>query len=91
MEELIIPRRTLARRKAQRENLTLEEADKALRLARIASEADRVFGNQAKADHWLRAPQSRLNGKTPLSLLKSEAGAIVVEEMLGQIDHGMFA
>ena len=91
VEELIIPRRTLARRKAQRGKLTLEESNKALRLARIASEADRVFGNQEKADRWLRAPHSRLNGKTPLSLLKSEAGAIVIEEMLGQIDHGIFA
>jgi putative toxin-antitoxin system antitoxin component (TIGR02293 family) len=91
LESLVIPRRTLARRKARHEDLTPEETDKALRLARIAAEADRVFANQEKADRWLRTPLRRLSGQTPLSLLRSEAGALVVEEILGQIDHGMFA
>ena len=90
LETLVIPRRTLARRKARHEHLTVEETDKAFRLARIASEADRVFGSQAKADRWLRAANANLANQSPLSVLKTEAGAIVVAELLGQIDHGMF-
>jgi len=87
---LVIPKRTLARRKAKHETLTLEETDKALRLARISSEADRVFGDPEKSARWLRQPNSALSGQTPLELLKSETGAIAVNELLGQIDHGMF-
>jgi putative toxin-antitoxin system antitoxin component (TIGR02293 family) len=91
LEALVIPRRTMARRKARREALTVEEVDKALRLARVASEAERVFANRQKALAWLRSANSRLAGQAPLSLLKTEVGALIVEEFLGQIDHGMFA
>lgn len=91
LEELVIPHRTMARRLAKKESLTQEETDKAVRLARVVREADRVFGNAGKADRWLRSPLKRLSNQTPLELLKSEAGAMLVEEVLGQIDHGMFA
>jgi putative toxin-antitoxin system antitoxin component (TIGR02293 family) len=91
IDELVIPKRTLARRRAAREKLTIEETDKALRLARIATETDRVFGNPEKASRWLRKPNSALGGHTPMSLLKSETGARTVDDLLGQIDHGMFS
>jgi putative toxin-antitoxin system antitoxin component (TIGR02293 family) len=90
IEELVIPKRTLARRTAKGEALTQEETDKALRLARIAAEADRVFGSPEKASRWLRKPNPALSGQTPLELLKSETGSRAVDELLGQIDHGMF-
>jgi putative toxin-antitoxin system antitoxin component (TIGR02293 family) len=88
---LVVPKRTLARRVADDEPLTVEETDKALRLERIAALADRVFGNPAKAHRWLRKPKTMLNGLTPVAFLASETGARTVEEMLYQIQHGMFA
>jgi putative toxin-antitoxin system antitoxin component (TIGR02293 family) len=90
IELLIVPKRTLARRRAKREALTPEETDRAMRLARISIEADRVFGDPGKASRWLRKPNAALAGQTPLALLKSETGARAVGELLGQIDHGMF-
>lgn len=89
--ELVVPKRTLARRQARKEPLTVEETDKALRLARIAGLARQVFGDDAKAHRWLRKPKRELNGATPLAFLASEAGARTVEQMLHRIDHGMFA
>ncbi|HEY1541395.1 MAG TPA: antitoxin Xre/MbcA/ParS toxin-binding domain-containing protein [Xanthobacteraceae bacterium] len=88
---LVVPRRTLARRIADHEALTVEETDKALRLERIAGLADRVFGDPAKARRWLRKSKLSLGGKTPVEFLASESGARQVEEMLYQIEHGMFA
>ena len=88
---LVVPKRTLARRKAANERLTVEETDKALRLARIAMQAARVFGDADKAHRWLRKPKRALQGETPLAYLASEAGARVVEEMLHRIEHGIFA
>jgi putative toxin-antitoxin system antitoxin component (TIGR02293 family) len=88
---LIIPLRTLARRKAQKSSLNQEETDRAMRLAYVISESDRVFGNIEKSSRWLRKPNRVLNGQTPLSLLKTETGTSIVKNMLGQIDHGMFA
>lgn len=89
--ELVVPKRTLARRKAMREPLTVEETDKALRLERIAVQAGRVFGEADKAQRWLRKAKRELKGETPLAYLASEAGARVVEDMLFRIEHGIYA
>jgi putative toxin-antitoxin system antitoxin component (TIGR02293 family) len=87
---LVVPKRTLARRKAANEPLTVEETDKALRLERIAAQAERVFGEPDKAQRWLRKAKRELKGETPLAYLATEAGARVVEEMLFRIEHGIF-
>ena len=88
---LVIPKRTLARRRVSHEPLTVEETDKAMRLRRIALQAQRVFGDAGKAHRWLRRPKRELNGETPIAFLASEEGARLVEEMLHRIDHGMAA
>jgi putative toxin-antitoxin system antitoxin component (TIGR02293 family) len=88
---LVIPKRTLARRRAGKELLSVEETDKALRLKRIAVQAERVFGDPAKAYRWLRKPKRALNGETPVGFLASEAGARAIENWLGRIEHGMAA
>ena len=67
-----------------------EETDKAVRLARISAEADRVFGSTEKSARWLRKTNAALSGQIPLDLLRSETGALAGEVLLGQIDHGMF-
>jgi len=88
---LIIPRRTLAHRKLKREPLSQEESGRAVRVARISALAETVFGDPAQALRWLRKPKQRFEGRTPLELLATETGARLVEEMLYQIDEGMFA
>jgi len=88
---LVVPKRTLARRHASKDLLTVEETDKLLRLKRIAALAQRVFGDADKAHRWLRKPKRELKGDTPLAFLASEAAARVVEEMLHRIEHGIFA
>ncbi len=88
---LVVPKRTLARRVAGNEPLTVEETDKALRLERVAAVAERVFGNPQKAYRWLRQPKNMLGGATPLAFLASETGGRTVEGMLIRIEHGMFA
>jgi len=87
----VVPKRTLARRVAAHEPLSVEETDKAVRLARIDRLAAEVFGDPAKAHRWLRKSKRALEGETPLAYLATEAGARAVEEMLHQIDHGILA
>lgn len=92
MEEIhrfVVPRRTLARRIAKGEPLSIAENDSALRLVRIMALADRVFGNADKARRWLRKESRALDRIAPIDLLESEAGARLVEEALQQIDHGI--
>jgi putative toxin-antitoxin system antitoxin component (TIGR02293 family) len=88
---LILPRRTLAHRRNRLESLTHEESDRAVRIARIASLAEEVFAEDAKASRWLRKPKVRFAGRTPLEMLVTEAGARLVEEMLLQLDFGFAA
>jgi putative toxin-antitoxin system antitoxin component (TIGR02293 family) len=90
IDQLVIPRRTMARRRATAAMLAPEEVDRALRLARIQIKADRVFGEAERASQWLRFPNPKLNGQAPLQVLKDEAGTMLVEEILVQIDHGIY-
>jgi putative toxin-antitoxin system antitoxin component (TIGR02293 family) len=89
--QLILPRRTLAHRVAGHQPLSREESDKAVRIARITSMAEQVFGDSERAWRWLRKPKKHFDGKTPMEKLGTEAGARLVEEIVQQIDHGMLA
>jgi putative toxin-antitoxin system antitoxin component (TIGR02293 family) len=62
-----------------------------VRLLDIRILADRVFGDEEKAETWLNRPSAALSGQKPIDLLKDELGAAVVREMLERIDHGIFA
>lgn len=84
-----ISERTFQRRQAQQKPLTEAESDRVLRIARVAREAERVFGSGEKASRWLSAV-SRILGAKPLDLLATDAGARDVEYELVRIDHGDF-
>lgn len=88
---LVLPRRTLAHRRARGEPLTPEESDRLVRVARLTALAETVFGEPERAWRWLRRPQHGLDGRTPLDQLATEAGARLVEESLVRIDHGLAA
>jgi putative toxin-antitoxin system antitoxin component (TIGR02293 family) len=53
--------------------------------------AEQVFGEPERAWRWLRKSKSRFDGRPPIDMLATEAGARLVEEMIVQIDHGIFA
>lgn len=91
LNEFVVPRRTLARRRRAGGTLSPEESDRAVRLARITAMAERIFGDDAKAHRWLRKPSPMLEGSVPLALLQSETGAHLVEQALYRIEYGMFA
>lgn len=91
LHRLVIPRRTLAHRKAQGTPLSREESDRAVRIARIAGLADDVFADTEVSGEWLHRPSRALDGRSPLDLLGTEAGAAVVEDLLMRIAHGIAA
>jgi len=85
-----IPERTLARRKRE-STLNSEESAKLLRLARVVERAETIFESLEAAVGWLKSPSAALSGATPLSLLDTDVGAESVMDMLGRIEHGVFA
>lgn len=91
MAHTVISPRTLKHRKARGENLSPVETERAVRVASVIRLADHVFGNPEKAMRWLREPDDRLEDRTPLSLLQTEAGARLIESMLWGIDEGVYS
>ena len=89
--EVVIPLRTLKHRRERKEPLSLDESDRLARVARIYELAVRVYGDRDDGREWLTGPKKRFEGRTALSMLRSESGERVVEEFLYQIDEGVFA
>ncbi len=89
--DTIIPLRTWKHRKSRREALSPEESERAVRTAKVLARAQAVMGDEESALDWLRTPKRRFEGRTPLQMLSTEAGGRLVEQMLIQIDQGMFA
>jgi putative toxin-antitoxin system antitoxin component (TIGR02293 family) len=90
IDTIVIPSRTLQHRRSRREKLTVEESDRVLRVIRVLSLTESIYGSRERALDWLRKPHPRLDSRTPLSLVKTDAGSRIVEELLVQIDEGMF-
>jgi putative toxin-antitoxin system antitoxin component (TIGR02293 family) len=91
IDDLIIPARTLRHRKAKREPLSIEESDRLVRLARIQALAEDVFQDIDKANRWLREELGILDGKSPLEVARTEAGARLIEQLLAKLDWGAAA
>ncbi|SNS37879.1 putative toxin-antitoxin system antitoxin component, TIGR02293 family [Sphingomonas laterariae] len=86
---IVAKRRTLERRLADDEALTPEESDRFARFAEVLELAADILGGRATAMEWLRAPKARFEGMSPLDLLRTHAGAQLVENLLLQARHGM--
>jgi putative toxin-antitoxin system antitoxin component (TIGR02293 family) len=91
ISEIVISPRTLKHRRARSENLSHEETDRMVRVARIVALADDVFGDHSKALLWLRTEDDRIGGRRPLSMLRTDAGGRLIENMLWQIDEGIYS
>lgn len=82
--------RTLQRkRKQDGGRLTPGESDRLMRLARIIAIAEDQIGDRERARLWLNKPNRALGGRTPISLLDSDAGSRLVEQVLERIAHGV--
>jgi putative toxin-antitoxin system antitoxin component (TIGR02293 family) len=86
-----LPERTLARRKVAA-RLTSGESERLLRLSKAFEQAVRLFeGNVPAAVAWLKTPKRALGDKSPWTYLQTEIGAREVEDLLGQLEQGVFA
>ncbi len=91
IERFVIPQRTRRHRTDRKQPLTVDESDRAVRLLRVQTLAEDVFGEVGKAGRWLRQPLLELGDEAPLALAQTEAGARVIETILGKIAWGAAA
>ncbi len=89
--DLIIKPRTLSHRKAKGQRLSVEESDRAAKLARVIALAEKTFANDDKAARWLHEKLASLDGRRPIELIRTTAGARIVESILARIAWGAAA
>jgi len=91
IERFVIPQRTRRHRADRKQPLTVDESDRAVRLLRVQTLAEDTFGEAEKASRWLRRPLTELGNEAPLTVAQTEAGARVIETILGKIAWGAAA
>ena len=89
--DLIIKPRTLSHRRANRRRLTVQESDRAARVARAFALAEKTFASRDKANRWLHRNLNSLGGRTPMELIRTDAGARIVENLMARISWGASA
>jgi putative toxin-antitoxin system antitoxin component (TIGR02293 family) len=85
-----IPQRTLTRRKGEG-RFHQDESDRLVRASRIFAAALSLFeGDCDAAKSWLSEPQKALGGEVPLTIARTELGALEVDRLIGRLEHGVF-
>lgn len=88
---LVVPRRTLTKRRSTTGRLTTEESDNLVRVVRVLALAMETFQNSEKASAWLRRPNRSLGGTPPIELLATDSGTRLVEAVLGRVAYGVYS
>ena len=86
-----VVKRTTLSSKGPRERLSITQSERAVRIGRVYARAAEVFGDRERGRAWLVRPNRTLEGRRPYELLANEAGARYIEELLGQLEHGIAA
>lgn len=91
--DLIGPATTMRRRLDGNERFTQPESERLLRIARVFSEASRLFDDDEATKTWMRTASTYVPGQpaiTPLELATSDSGARLLEESILRTAHGIF-
>lgn len=87
----LIPVSTIKRRLKNSERFSVQESDAMYRLALLIKLATELLGTEARALDWIREPVYGLSGKRPLDMVATSADFEVVRDLMGRIEHGVFA
>ena len=87
---VIAPATLLRRAKAGKFNR--DESDRLYRFAKILKAATDLFEGDIKtARTWLRKPARGLGNRKPVNMLATSAETEAVMELIGRLEHGVFA
>ena len=71
--------------------LPREAADATLALIEMTSLAEHVLGSHEDAEQWLVTPALGLDGRKPIELIATRAGAEMVKNHLIRMDYGVYS
>lgn len=87
--EQVISLKTLKKRLAKGQRLSVNQSDRLFRVVHITAMAEVLFESDEKARRWLSKPKTRFSGKSPIAMLLTSPGTRQVEEMLIQLAEGL--
>ncbi len=69
-----------------------DEGDRLYRFAEVYKNAVDLFeGDRQRANTWLLNPVRGLGGQRPVEMIATTAGAEAVLDLIGRLEHGVFA
>ena len=90
VERLVgVTSRKIAWMRKRRSRLTAIESDRLYRFVRIGLLAQDLLMTRENTNRWLRRPAKALGQVAPLDLLDTDAGAQLVERLIGRLEHGI--
>lgn len=90
---LDVTTKTITRwRKSKKSGATMSEQkkDRLAVLESILKLGKKVLGSDKELNSWLHSPVFSLDGKKPVDMIKTESGRRRVEEVLRQIEYGIY-
>ncbi len=78
-------------RKEDKEKLNRKISSHALEIAKLVQHAYTVFRDEEKVKRWLNRENRTLNNMKPVELLDTLSGLILVDDVLGRIEEGVYA
>jgi putative toxin-antitoxin system antitoxin component (TIGR02293 family) len=84
-----LSRATLDRKLKAHSVLGLVESDRVVRYTQLWKQALHLWGSEDAARQWLTAPEQSLGGVAPIEHAMTEIGSRQVEDLMGQIAHGI--
>jgi putative toxin-antitoxin system antitoxin component (TIGR02293 family) len=60
-------------------------------LAALRKHGLEVFENETAFNHWLKSSLPSLEGNRPIDYLDTSYGFELINQLLGRIEHGVFA
>ncbi len=71
--------------------LDSDASSKVIQLGMLYHRGLDVIGDQLGFSDWLKSPMSSLEGRSPLDYLDTPFGFQLINQILGRIEHGVFA
>jgi putative toxin-antitoxin system antitoxin component (TIGR02293 family) len=78
-------------RKENREKLNKKISSHALEIAKLLQHAYSVFRDEEKVKRWLNRENRALNNMKPVELLDTLSGLVLVDDVLGRIEEGVYS
>jgi len=77
-------------RKEDKEKLNRKISSHAIEIAKLVQHAYTVFRDEEKVKRWLNRENRALNNMKPVELLDTLSGLILVDDVLGRIEEGVY-